>query len=153
MKHGSAAYLASLFASQPLVELMRGEDKEDERKKEVMLLEARSWPSLQGVGWRGRMTTPPANLPMGEALVDINFLLGVQLLPELAYSMTQRELSSLVNSESHDRLLQATTSTRELALLRCLERDGAGDWLCPLPSQSLGLHLRKSVFVMEGDTG
>ena len=35
-------------------------------------------------------------------------------------------------------------------LLHCLERDGAGDWLCALPSKSLGQHLRKLEFIMVG---
>ena len=92
----------------------------------------------------------PVNLPMEEALVDLNSQLGDQLQQEQVLSMAQRELSLLVDTESHHHLLQSTTSTRELARLRCLERDGAGDWLGAIPCKSLGLHLRRSEFVVAG---
>ena len=39
---------------------------------------------------------------------------------------------------------------REVARLRCVVREGAGDWLGALPSKSLGLHLRRSEFVAAG---
>ena len=39
---------------------------------------------------------------------------------------------------------------RELARLRCVRREGSGDWLCALPSKALGLHLRRSEFVAAG---
>ena len=138
----------------PLVvssQLMRGEEKENEREgEEVTVQESPELAIPPGGGTVREDNNLPANLPMGGALVEINSLLGVQLLPELAYSMTQWELSSLVDSDSHDRLLQATTSTRDLARLWCLEREAVGDWLGALPSKSLGLHLRKLEFVMAG---
>ena len=62
MNHGSASYLASLFPSQLLVELMRGED---ERKKEVTLLEALELAIIPGPGAKREENDPRANLPMG----------------------------------------------------------------------------------------
>ena len=47
-------------------------------------------------------------------------------------------------------LLSATTEVPELARLRCVACEGAGDWLGALPSKTLGLHLRRSVFVLAG---
>ena len=52
-----------------------------------------------------------------------------------------------MDAESSSRLIQGATDVRDLARLKCLEREGAGDWLCAYPSKALGLHLRKSEFV------
>ena len=62
-------------------------------------------------------------------------------------SMTQRKISALVDEESHSRLIEAVTVPRELARLKCVSREGAGDWLTALPSKTLGLHLRKTEFI------
>ena len=61
--------------------------------------------------------------------------------------MTQRSLSVLVDTETSSRLHQATVDERELARLKCLGREGAGDWVTAYPSKALGLHLRRSEFV------
>ena len=66
VKHGSAAYLASLFASQPLVELMRGEDKEDERE-EMTLPEAPELAIAPG-GWLARKDDNLQANPHGRGL-------------------------------------------------------------------------------------
>ena len=62
--------------------------------------------------------------------------------------MTQQELSELADREARLSLLKSTTSPREKARLRCLAREGAGDWLTALPSQALGLHLQGQEFVL-----
>ena len=64
--------------------------------------------------------------------------------------MSQQNLSALVDCESSRRLMEETVEVREKARLRCVEREGAGDWLCALPSKALGLHLRRSEFVAAG---
>ena len=64
--------------------------------------------------------------------------------------LTQREISVLVDTAAASHLLEETVVERDLARLRCLKREGAGDWLCALPSKALGLHLRRSEFVAAG---
>ena len=64
--------------------------------------------------------------------------------------MSQQNLSALVDSESSRRLMEETVEVKERARLRCVEREGAGDWLGALPSKALGLHLRRSEFVAAG---
>ena len=127
--HGSADYIASISAAQTLVQEMRrgqlGGDQEE--------------------GQDGSH-----QLPMAAALEDLNSLLGDPLTTEEVTALTQREMSVLVDAEASSRLLQETVEVRELARLRCLRREGAGDWLCALPSKALGLHLRRSEFVAAG---
>ena len=127
--HGSAAYIASVSASQPLVQEIRrgqtGVNQEEEQDN-------------------------TNQLPSAAALEDLNSLLGDPLTMEEVTNLTQRELSALVDSAAASRLLQETVEERELARLRCLRREGAGDWLCALPSKALGLHLRRSEFVAAG---
>ena len=146
-RHSSVAFLASLVASQPLVEFMRGEGEESS-EEEVTVMEAPELIIAPGGSVMREDVPLPVSLPMEEELTDLNSQLGDQLLQEQVLSMTQRELSSMVDTESHHRLLQSTTSTRELARLHCLERDWAGDWLGALPCKSLGLHLRRSEFIV-----
>ena len=78
---------------------------------------------------------------------DLNAQLGDPLPFGEVMALTQRSLSALVDAEASSRLLQDTAEVRELARLKCLEREGAGDWLGAYPSKALGLHLRKSEFV------
>ena len=61
--------------------------------------------------------------------------------------MTQRLISGLIDTEASARLHQATGVTRDKARLNYVGREGAGDWLTALPSQSLGLHLQSSEFL------
>ena len=53
----------------------------------------------------------------------------------------------MVDTESAKVLLQSFDDEREQARLKCLAREGAGDWLTAFPSKSLGLHLRRMEFV------
>ena len=79
---------------------------------------------------------------------ELNNLLGdLPLTRGEVTVMTQRKLSALVDEESHSRLIEATAAPRELARLKCISREGAGDWLTALPSKTLGLHLRKTEFI------
>merc|ERR1711884_741493 len=71
----------------------------------------------------------------------------MRVVEEVETVMTQRKISALVDKESHSRLIEAVTVPRELARLKCVSREGAGDWLTALPSQTLGLHLRKTEFI------
>ena len=61
--------------------------------------------------------------------------------------MTQRSLSSLVDERTSSQLLESVLDPRDSGRLRCIAREGAGDWLTAFPSKALGLHLRKSEFV------
>ena len=134
-KHGAAAYLASLSASQTIVQ--------DIRIKQVVGQMVAS----QEVGLAGddNPLDPPVELVA--AIQDLNAQLGDPLSYGEVVAMTQRSLSALVDAESSSRLIQGATDVRDLARLKCLEREGAGDWLCAYPSKALGLHLRKSEFV------
>ena len=89
-------------------------------------------------------------LPFQSALEDLNSKLLVTLPVEQALEMTQREVSKLMDWEARAALLETTTSTRELARLRCLGREGAGDCLTALPNRALGLHLCRQEFVLAG---
>ena len=73
--------------------------------------------------------------------------LGDPLTYEEVISSSQKSLSSLVDAHSAACLLQETVEVREVARLKCVAREGAGGWLCALPSKPLGLHLRRSEFV------
>ena len=55
----------------------------------------------------------------------------------------------MIDTESSNLLLQSLgdEDERELARLKCVAREGAGDWLTAYPSKSLGLHLRRMEFV------
>ena len=81
---------------------------------------------------------------------DVNIWLEDPLTPEGASAFSQKMFSLLVDSEAQRRLLESTTEVRELARLRCVAREGAGDWLGALPSKTLGLHLRRNEFVLAG---
>ena len=61
--------------------------------------------------------------------------------------MTQRQILSLVDTESSSGLLQAAEDARTIARLKCLAREGAGDWMTAFPSKALGLHLRRTEFI------
>ena len=115
--HGAAAFISSFGASQLLVQEMR---------------------------WRQQDFN---GTNVDSALEELNNLLGDHLTQGEVTVMTQRKLSTLVDEESHRRLLQATTMPRELARLKCVAREGAGDWLNALPSKPLGLHLRRTEFI------
>ena len=115
--HGAAAFISSFGASQLLVQEMR---------------------------WRQQDFN---GTNVDSALEELNNLLGDHLTQGEVTVMTQRKLSTLVDEESHSRLLQATTVPRELARLKCVAREGAGDWLNALPSKPLGLHLRRTEFI------
>ena len=75
-----------------------------------------------------------ANPPLTKALNDLNSKLGGELCQKLAFSMSQRELSALVDAKAHSHLLQATSNTQKLARHKCHESAGAGHWLCTMPS-------------------
>ena len=62
--------------------------------------------------------------------------------------MRQRHLSGLIDMEAKQRLHNAAVSERDKARLNCVAREGCGDWLTALPSKALGLHLRKSEFIL-----
>ena len=81
------------------------------------------------------------------AMEELNSLLGDHLTQGEVTVMTQRKISALVDEESHSRLIEAVTVPRELARLKCVSREGAGNWLTALPSKILGLHLRKTEFI------
>ena len=124
--HGSAAYLSSLTASKLLVQEIRQSHQTDELEAELT----------------------PHQLPVAAALEDLNSLLGDPLSYEEVCSISQQNLLALVDSESSRRLFEETVEVKERArLLQCVEREGAGSWLCALPSKALGLHLRRSEFV------
>ena len=116
--HGAAAFLSSYGASQLLVQEMRWRQQDFEVTN------------------------------VDDALAELNNLLGdLPLTRGEVTVMTQRKLSALVDEESHSRLIEATAAPRELARLKCISREGAGDWLTALPSKTLGLHLRKTEFI------
>ena len=54
----------------------------------------------------------------------------------------------MIDEEGASRLSEAAKETRDKARLNCVAREGAGDWLTALPSKSLGLHLRRSEFIL-----
>ena len=89
-----------------------------------------------------------ADLLFLPAYRDYSSKLQAPLPMEQALTLTQRELSQLVDREAHLALLESAPSQREKARLMCLAREGAGDWLTALPSCALGLHLRPQEFVM-----
>ena len=86
-------------------------------------------------------------LPIAGAFANLNSQLRVALPVEQALSLSQRELSLVLDREARAALLERTTDTREQARLQCLGREGAGDWLSALPCKALGLHLSKQEFV------
>ena len=53
---------------------------------------------------------------------------------------------SLLDMANQSRLLKATNEARDRARLRCLGREGVGEWLSTLPSCALGLNLRPQEF-------
>ena len=82
------------------------------------------------------------------ALTSLNLHLGQVLSIEEARALSQKALSGLIDCEAASRLKEAATGTRDKARLNCVSRQGAGDWLSALPSKALGLHLRKSEFIL-----
>ena len=82
------------------------------------------------------------------ALASLNLHLGEVLSMEEARGMRQKALSGLIDCEAASRLREAAAGTRDRARLNCVSRAGAGDWLSALPSRALGLHLRKSEFIL-----
>ena len=58
-----------------------------------------------------------------------------------------------MDTTAANHLLEETVEEREMARLRCVKREWAGDWLCALPSKALGLNLRRSKFWQWGGTG
>ena len=117
--HGAAAFLSSLSASGTLVNEIRGMTEDHELSEGV----------TEG------------------AVRSMNEQLGDHLRFEEVGNMTQRLISGLIDTEASTRLHQATSGTRDKARLKCVARDGAGDWLTALPSQALGLHLRSGEFL------
>ena len=127
--HASAAYLSSVSAASPLVqEIRQRQDREDLQDDHISL------PS----------TTPPS---LRAAMQELQTHLGDPLTYEEVASSSQKSLSYLVDANSAACLLEETVDVREVARLKCVAREGAGDWLCALPCKSLGLHLRRSEFV------
>ena len=93
----SGAYLASLFASQPLVRSMRGQDG-PEGGQEVSLVQAEGG---EGVPLEEPQPLDPTLVATAaSALDDINSRLEDPLTPELASTFSQREMSSLVDGEA-----------------------------------------------------
>ena len=82
------------------------------------------------------------------ALASLNLQLGEVLSIQEARGLRQKALSGLIDCEAASRLLEAAAGTRDRARLNCVSRAGAGDWLSALPSKALGLHLRKSEFIL-----
>ena len=107
--HGAAAFLSSYGASQLLVQEMRWRQQDFEVTN------------------------------VDNAMAELNNLLGdLPLTRGEVTVMTQRKISALVDEESHSRLIEAVTVPRELARLKCVSREGAGNWLTALPSKTLG---------------
>ena len=61
---------------------------------------------------------------------------------------TSNTTYDLIDTEAASKLFSSASETRDKARLNCVSREGAGDWLTALPSKSLGLHLRKSEFIL-----
>ena len=131
--HGSAAFLASVSALLPLVQEIH-----QVQVQEITLVEDASLP-----------TTPtPTLLPsLRAAMEDLQSRLGDPLTHEEVNNSSQKKLSALVDATAACRLLEETEAVREKARLKCVGREGAGDWLGALPSKSHGLHLRRLEFV------
>ena len=83
---------------------------------------------------------------MALALKDVNSQMEDLLTPVLSSIYAQWELLSLLDSASHTNLLVATTDTRDRARLRCLEKEGAADWLGAIHRSTLDLYLKASKF-------
>ena len=69
-----------------------------------------------------------ADLPYASELTGLNSQLRVTLPTEQALSLSQRELSEVVDREARAVLLETTMSTRQQARFQCLAHKGAGDW-------------------------
>ena len=152
--HGPGAYLASVGSSDTLVQEVRRRSAGEEHE---VLVEQ--------------------EVPVERALENLNCLLGEPLSKEEVLSTSQRQLSTLVDTEAAARLLQAACfqreealamlqqvipgdeageqeasagllqASRDLARFRCVARAGAADWLNAIPNPALGLHLRKTEFL------
>ena len=139
-RHGAATYVASVTASQELVRVMLGTEPAPEAP-ELEELDGSQDNALQ------EDANLLAQLPIANALANLNSQLRVRLLLEQALSHTQRELSLVVDNEVRAALLGRTVNTRDQAEPQCLAREGAGDWLRALPCKALRLHLAKQEFV------
>ena len=113
--HGAAAYLASVGATESMVQEMRNREE----------------------------ITPE----VGQAMESLNAQLGDHLTYEVVRVTTQRALSVQIDAEASRRLQETLTSDRDKARMKCVEREGAGDYLNAMPSKGLGLHLRKQEFI------
>ena len=139
-RHGAATYVAYVTASQELVRVMLGTEPTPEAP-ELEELDRSQDDILQGDA------NLLAQLPIANALTNLNSQLRVRLLLEQALSQAQRELSLVVDNEVRAALLGRTVNTRDQAEPQCLAREGAGDWLRALPCKALRLHLAKQEFV------
>ena len=137
---GLCSYLASLFASQPLVCLMQGKDKVEEPEgcQDTPLAQAKR--EMMGDGVPLEEPKPLAATLVASvalALEDVNSRLESLLTPELASTFSQREMSSLADGKVLQCLFSVTTEVCEVARLRCMEHKGAVEWLGRLKSKTL----------------
>ena len=139
-RHGVATYMASMTASQELVRVMHG-TKPAPEAPELEELDSSQEDALQGDA------NLLAQLPIANALTNLNSKLRVGLLLELALSHTQRELSLVVDNKVRAALWGRTVNTREQEQLQCLAREGAADCVRALPCMAISLHLAKQEFV------
>ena len=128
-QHSSSAYLASVGATAMLVQEIR-----------LQLQEQGEVPEATGEEDVGEGMT--------RMLAELNSRLGEPLTKVEACAMSQRVLSGLIDKEAAQRLQNSAGSDRDKARLNCVAREGSGDWLTALPSKALGLHLRKSEFIL-----
>ena len=128
-QHSSSAYLASVGATAMLVQEIR-----------LQLQEQGEVPEAAGEEDVGEGMT--------RMLAELNSRLGEPLTKVEACAMSQRVLSGLIDKEAAQRLQNSAGSDRDKARLNCVAREGSGDWLTALPSKALGLHLRKSEFIL-----
>ena len=131
--HAPGAYLASVCSSQPLVQRMRSHEEQEE---------------AGGPGEEDQPTPPLSSyleVTIGPSLEALNQQLAANntlpITQEGASTLSQRELSSLLDKAVHANLLDNTTDPVDKARLLCLGREGAGDWLGAVPSKALSLHL------------
>ena len=119
--------MASLFMSQHLIQLMR-----DRGFREAPYKTQKT--EAQPLNFDNKAWAAPA-------LEVFNLRLELPLMPERASAYSQCKLSSLIDAEASHCLISSTTEERDVARLKCIAREKAGDWLGVLPSKALGLHL------------